>query len=53
MPCFQIIVKQRKMDCYRFDEDFFIQLGIKLNIKVEIIKDLTIHTGRYSVLITF
>lgn len=45
--------KVKKNGFLQIDESFFINLGKDLAIDIEIIKDLTIHTGRYSVLIRF
>jgi hypothetical protein len=45
--------KMKKTGFLQVDESFFINLKNELNLNLRIIKDLTIHTGRYSVLIDF
>lgn len=45
--------KLNKQGILELDPNFFIQLGLELNIKVDIKKNLTIHSERYSVLLDF
>ena len=45
--------KIKKNGLLQVDETFFLNLKDELNLDIEIVKDLTIHTGRYSVLIHF
>ena len=45
--------KIKKSGLLQIDESFFINLSEELKFDIKIIKDLTLHTGRYSVLINF
>ena len=45
--------KFKKIGLLQIDESFFTNLSKELMIDIKIIKDLTLHTGRYSVLISF
>lgn len=45
--------KIKKNGLLQIDESFFTSWAAELNVDIKIIKDLTLHTGRYSVLITF
>ncbi|MBC7615414.1 MAG: class I SAM-dependent methyltransferase [Pedobacter sp.] len=45
--------KIKKSGLLQIDQDFFIILSEELKVDIKIIKDLTLHTGRYSVLINF
>lgn len=45
--------KMKKVGLLQLDESFFATLGKKLGLKIRIIKNLTVHTDRYSVLIEF
>jgi hypothetical protein len=45
--------KFKKNGLLQIDESFFTDLSKELMVDIKIIKDLTLHTGRYSVLINF
>lgn len=45
--------KTKKNGLLQIDESFFTNLSEELKVDIKIVRDLTLHTGRYSVLIEF
>lgn len=45
--------KTKKLGMLTVDPSFFVSLGKELEINIQIIQKLTLHSGRYSVLINF
>ena len=45
--------KIKRNGLLQIDESFFVALGAELGVDISIVKDLTLHTGRYSVFIDF
>jgi cyclopropane fatty-acyl-phospholipid synthase-like methyltransferase len=45
--------KIKKNGLLQIDESFFTNLSIELKVDIKIVRNLTLHSGRYSVLINF